>query len=827
MKKNILKTVAFAGILAFSLVACSSTKNVTKADVSSGGKITSKNDLTFPLGDDVSARFFGTVYFKNLIQKDSLYNFPVTNNITFAPGSHSGWHVHGGMEVLVTGGRGYYQAVGEKAQIIQKGDVLHIPAGVKHWHGATPDSWFSQIVIYDADWKAEPGKDVHEDVSAQWYENVDAEEYKGRKLTSADTFMFGNGTLLSSPNFSGPAYLSDVLESPNEAGAPGIHNVVFDAGTYNGWHTHEGGQILIATDGIGFHQLEGEPVQIMYPGDVAFCPPNVKHWHGATANSSFAHLAANTNPAKTGVQWFDRIPEKEYKALSAFISSGPVVKTENGLVRGSVSNGIYSFKGIPYANVEKRFTVARSVQKWSGIFDATKYGSVSLQTGFFPGTSGPDNMSENPLNLNIWTPSADSKKRAVMVWLHGGGFMAGSASEQPAYDGENLSKKGDVVVVSVNHRLNVLGHLNLSSYSDEYKYSGNVGIYDLVMALKWINENIEDFGGDKNNVTLFGESGGGAKVLALMETPYAKGLFKRGIVQSGATETMGVLWTPKAAAERVTELTLENLGLKKGEFEKLQSVPYSDLVQASDKALEQTGKEFKIPAALGEGYSLSWEPYVDGDFIPDDIAGKNGFPKNGQKYSLLIGSNLNEWETMQKTGDALWNSGKKITFDKDETKSLLEQKYGEKADEVLAAFNEAYPEKQDFEAACVDSRVIRIPMLKIMRAKAEQKSPVYSYIFALDSPLSVHTAEIPFVFANMETSAIKTTDLTTAQKVQNEMSSAWISFAKTGNPSTQNLKWEAYTKDGGATMIFDENTRLVYNHDKNLIGLLAPEYNWE
>lgn len=265
------------------------------------------------------------------------------------------------------------------------------------------------------------------------------------------------------------------------------------------------------------------------------------------------------------------------------LSSGTVVKTENGLVRGSVSNGIYSFKGIPYAQVEKRFTVGKPVQNWNGIFDATEYGSIALQTGFRAGTAGTDNMSESPLNLNIWTPAADNKKRAVMVWLHGGGFSTGSSIEQPSYDGENLSKRGDVVVVSVNHRLNVLGHLNLSSYSDEYKYSGNVGIYDLVQALKWINENIGNFGGDKNNVTLFGESGGGAKVLALMETPYAKGLFKRGIVESGATETMGVLWTPKAASGRVTELTLENLGLKKDEFEKLQNVSYADLVQASDK----------------------------------------------------------------------------------------------------------------------------------------------------------------------------------------------------------------------------------------------------
>lgn len=207
-----------------------------------------------------------------------------------------------------------------------------------------------------------------------------------------------------------------------------------------------------------------------------------------------------------------------------------------------------------------------------------------------------------------------------------------------------------------------------------------MGIFDLVQALQWINENIENFGGDKNNVTIFGESGGGAKVLALMETPYAKKLFKRGIVESGATETMGVLWTPKEASERVTELTLENLGLKKGEFEKLQSVPYSALVEASDKALLQAGEEFKIPAALGTGYLIFWEPYVDGDFIPDDIAGKNGFPKND-----------------------------------------------EKADEILSAFKSAYPEKHDFEAAYVDSRVIRIPMLNI-QPRQKTDSPFGSRI---------------------------------------------------------------------------------------------------
>ena len=276
-----------------------------------------RSQITFPIGEKIPKGFKGDAYFKNLIQKDSVFNFPVTNHITFAPGSHSGWHVHGGMEILVTGGKGYYQEEGKKAQIIRKGDVVHIPAGVRHWHGAAPDSWFSQIVIYDADWK--PGENATQvtasDVTDEWYNNLETEEYAGRTLTEKDSFMFGNGSLFPSENFSGNVYLGNTLDAPNEAGAPGIHNVVFDAGTYNNWHIHAGGQILIATDGIGYHQIEGQPVEILRPGDVAFCPPGVKHWHGATATSKFAHLATNTNPDKPGVQWLDRLPVEEYKKL--------------------------------------------------------------------------------------------------------------------------------------------------------------------------------------------------------------------------------------------------------------------------------------------------------------------------------------------------------------------------------------------------------------------------------------------------------------------------------------------------------------------------------
>lgn len=275
-----------------------------------------KEDLVFALGNDVSKFFTGTVYLNNLIKKDSVYNFPATNTVTFAPGSRSGWHVHGGMEILVVGGKGYYQEEGKKAQIIRKGDVVHIPAGTRHWHGAAPDSWFQQIVIYDADWKnPDSNPKPEESVSDEAYKNLEAEEYSGRTVTSADTFMFGNGKTYSFPTFSGPVNLSDTLGEPNEAGAPGLHNVVFGKGVYNNWHSHEGGQILIVTDGTGYHQVEGGKVEVLHAGDVAFCPPGVMHWHGATAASSFAHLAANTNPEKTGLVWGGRLFESEYEKL--------------------------------------------------------------------------------------------------------------------------------------------------------------------------------------------------------------------------------------------------------------------------------------------------------------------------------------------------------------------------------------------------------------------------------------------------------------------------------------------------------------------------------
>ncbi|MBR1645005.1 MAG: cupin domain-containing protein [Bacteroidales bacterium] len=273
--------------------------------------------LTFPIGEPLpTPPFTGEAYLQHLIASDSIFHFPQTNVVTFAPGAHSSWHRHGGMVVLVTDGVGLYQEEGKAAQVLRKGDVVQIPAGVRHWHGATKDNWFSQIVIYDAEWEPEGAYPEDEDntVSDAYNEALVLQDEP--TPTRGDELMFATAdTLLTLPTFNGPIRLSTTLDYPNAAGAPALHYVVFEPGVFNAWHTHAGGQVLIVTDGVGYHQIEGQPVQILRPGDVALCPPGVRHWHGATAGSRFAHLAANANPDKPGVDWQERLSQEAYDQL--------------------------------------------------------------------------------------------------------------------------------------------------------------------------------------------------------------------------------------------------------------------------------------------------------------------------------------------------------------------------------------------------------------------------------------------------------------------------------------------------------------------------------
>jgi para-nitrobenzyl esterase len=503
-----------------------------------------------------------------------------------------------------------------------------------------------------------------------------------------------------------------------------------------------------------------------------------------------------------------------------------IADTESGKVQGFVHTGTYTFRGIPYAQAE-RFMPPTKVPKWEGIRLALVYGYISPQVishkyddvEMFISDKRFWIQDDNCQNLNIWTPGLkDGKKRPVMVWLHGGGFFSGSSIELKAYDGDNLSKKGDVVVVTVNHRLNVVGFLDLSAYGEKYKYSGNAGIMDLVAALEWMKNNITSFGGDPNNVTIFGQSGGGGKVATLMAAHAAKGLFHRAIIESG-----GVSVTDQKMSRRVADLTLQNAGLDKSQVDQLQKLPYDKLVEASDKANKTVAAEYGIKGGMF-GSGMSWSPVGDGDYIPAQPFGAAA-PEVSRDVPLMVGTTLNEFGTLPNpklSGRENWGL--------DEVKTYLKERYGDRAEAVVAAFQKAYPKMPPNEWVLLDTSA-RPKALDTARLKADQKgAPVYNYLFTWQSPVldyfwrAGHSMEIPFVFNNAQIGKQSTGGSKEVYVLTDKVSQAWINFARTGNPNHKGLpNWPAFTAGNGATMIFNNNCEVRNNHDKELMSMQAPQ----
>ena len=495
-----------------------------------------------------------------------------------------------------------------------------------------------------------------------------------------------------------------------------------------------------------------------------------------------------------------------------------VVQTQAGTVQGYIHNGVYTYHGIQYATAE-RFEQPKPMEKWDGIRPALVWGNMAPQDTSKEGDMFPSHWnfpywephntptSEDCLNLNVWTNGInDGEKRAVMVWLHGGGFVAGGAISDMAYDGENLARTQDVVVVSVTHRLNILGYLDLSAYGDEYKHSGNAGVMDLVAALEWVRDNIARFGGDPNNVTIFGQSGGGAKVLALMATPSAKGLFHKAIVQSG-----GIAFLTSDTSRKVAAATMKHAGVST--VDALKAIPYAELAAAGNKALAEVG--------------AAWRPIVDGDYISEFPVGDT-FTSLSKDIPLMVGTALNEWVTLLQFKDMMTlQSDNKNTWTDAQVQEKMKEKYGDKADEVARAFKTAYPNKKTADALFVDT-MLRPQMLKTMATKADQNAaPVYAYIFAWETPImggfamSYHCSELPFVFNNIDLTLTATGGSKEARALATKVSTAWANFAKTGNPNAKGLpKWETYDRKKGATMIFDNKSTMGYNHDVELLKLL-------
>lgn len=502
-------------------------------------------------------------------------------------------------------------------------------------------------------------------------------------------------------------------------------------------------------------------------------------------------------------------------------SNVAIVPTESGKVQGFLHMGTYTFRGIPYAQAE-RFMPPEKVPAWQGVRRAITYGNIcpqpisskiqDIQVFFTGNRYWP--ADENCQNLNIWTPGIkDGKKRPVMVWLHGGGYFSGSSIEMNAYDGDHLSKKGDVVVVTINHRLNVLGFLDLSAYGEKYKYSGNVSVMDMVAALQWVKANIENFGGDPSNVTIWGQSGGGGKVATLLNTPAAHGLFQKAIIESGGFDL-----TDQKTSRKIAELTLQNAGLNASQIDQLQKIPYDKLAEFSDKALKTVGELSGVRGLFGS--ALMWTPVVDDDYIPSQPF-SSGPPPQSSDVPLLIGSTLNEFAALNPLtqGSQSWGDN--------EVKALLAKLYGNKSDAVFAGFQKAYPNKKPNEWVRIDT-MMRPNALKATRAKAAQKAPVYNYIFAWPSPIldyfwgAGHSSEIPFVFDNIALAEESTGGGKDAYALAEKVSQAWINFARSGNPNHAGLPiWPAFTQQHGATMIFDNHCEVLVDHDKELMSLIA------
>lgn len=504
-----------------------------------------------------------------------------------------------------------------------------------------------------------------------------------------------------------------------------------------------------------------------------------------------------------------------------------VVETESGTVRGYLSNGTYTYKGIPYAFAE-RFMPPQKAKPWKntrfmGYYGPTcplDYEPIAARgngIGMFALQNDWGYPSEDCQSLNIWTQGInDSGKRPVIVWIHGGGYAYGSSHELPFYDGENLSKKGDVVMVSVNHRLNILGFLDLSAYGEEYAYSPNVGLLDLVASLEWIRENISQFGGDPDNVTLFGQSGGGAKITALLNSPVAKGLFHKAIVQSGSYASS---YLDSETAQKVSAELLNELELKAEEVNELQKLSYYDLITAGNKAVAAVRKE-----ARSKGESISGSilgPVHDNYFLPYNLFTPEAMELS-KGVSVMIGTTKNEFSAgaSSRTGE-----------DMVATKARIKEMYPDQADQYMEAVKKAYPNTLKASDYLAIDFMFRPGALRDANTLVNAgHGSTFMYLFAWQSPVddgslkSMHCMELPFVFNNIKLGKELTGGGKEAYKLAETVSGAWINFARTGNPISEGLpSWPKYSSEEGATMIFDTDSEVKYHHDKQLLKIVMPD----
>lgn len=527
------------------------------------------------------------------------------------------------------------------------------------------------------------------------------------------------------------------------------------------------------------------------------------------------------------------------------------VETKYGRLRGSKTDRLMAFKGIPYGGSvsgPNRFKAAPPLEPWSGVREALKSGSPSLQTPMRPSFGTGEGMpAEDCLFLNVWTPAADGRKRPVMFYSHGGGFTVGSGGA-PYQDGGNLARVWDVVVVATNHRLGLMGFLYLGELGgEEYATSGNQGLLDICAGLKWVRENIEGFGGDPNNVMIFGESGGGAKTSCLYAMPTAAPFFNKASIESGP----GIRMLAADVATETTMMVLKQLGLEKSEWRKLIEVPADKLLAVQVDLGKQPGGPLTMTGGRkgmgGAGRAGGFGPVVDGTFLPhhpfDPVA-----PAISKDKPLIVGYNRDEtiFFFMESHNTDVFN------LTEASLKDRLQKEFGTDAEGVFSTYRKSRQEASptDLYIAISTARMIGLGSITIAERKfAEHGAPVYAYIFTYESQRIVpgtqhkvgaaHALEIAYKFdliepnsessdGNPQQTATRTVMDTGPDSVKTarNMSEMWSTFARTGHPGAKGQPtWPAYNTETRATMEINAQCKVVddpYALERNLWERLEP-----
>ena len=487
-----------------------------------------------------------------------------------------------------------------------------------------------------------------------------------------------------------------------------------------------------------------------------------------------------------------------------------IIEISGGKLQGYVVKDIEVYKGVPYAEPpigDLRFNAPMSKKSWSGVLEATNFGPVAPQPPRpFTPQPAPPQSEEGCLTLNIWTPGTDDKKRPVMLWIHGGSYKNGGSTN---YDGSSLANRGDVVVVVINYRLGPLGFLYLPNAPS---FSANVGLLDQIQALKWTKENIATFGGDPENVTVFGESAGAGAICSLLGMPTAKNLFNRIIPQSGSSSPLGY---QKGRALATTEKLTSLLKIEKDDIDSLRKISAEEIIKAQTKMDQQV-------LAGGTAFALGYSPLIDKETLPKHPlkAILDGETKN---IEVLHGTNKDEMRLWE-----LWYPALKNSEELFNRLNLIMKPMGQTEDkvrEIISIYSEARKNPTEIYSAIVTDSYFRIPSIRLAEMQSNNQADTYMYMFTYPSPIrngslgAVHAIEIPFVFGTLNMPRNDNFKLFPASNKETESLSAqmmesWISFARNGNPNHKEIpEWPQY-KNNRATMVFGKDIKVINDPSK-------------